>query len=215
MTDKPDSLPDRLVRSVDNALRTLFTPANGGRRDNPADGMAAVPRLEPEERRHAAGLMRVNQSGEVAAQGLYQGHALVARDPALVEKLDHAAAEERDHLNWCTQRLDELGARPSLLNGVWYGGAFALGALSGIAGDRYGLGFIAETERQVVRHLNGHLQRLPARDERSRRILERMRDEEEQHGDDATNSGGEPLPPLAQRMMQRAAKVMTTTAYWI
>ena len=157
--------------------------------------------------------MRVNHAGEVAAQGLYQGHALVARSAENRAELVEAADEERDHLAWCGERLAELGARPSMLNGAWYAGAFAIGALSGLAGDRYGLGFIEETERQVVNHLNDHLDRLPDADMRSRRILETMREDEARHGANAHEAGAAPVPEPARALMKQVAKIMTKTAY--
>ncbi len=212
---KKESPGDRLINSIDNALRTLFAPERGGTRPRPSSNSQPEDALSAQEKKHSAGLMRVNQSGEVAAQGLYQGHAAVAREPEILAQLEHAAAEERDHLNWCTERLSELDARPSLLNGVWYAGAWTLGAVSGIAGDRYSLGFIAETERQVVRHLRDHLERLSSADHRSREILETMLAEEAAHGEHAKKAGGTALPPLAQALMQRAASVMTRSAYWI
>ena len=208
------TLADRLITGADNALRTLLAPSEGGKRSNPAQGMVDD-QLTDDERKHAAGLMRVNQSGEVAAQGLYQGHAFAARNRCLKEKLDHAADEERDHLNWCTERLEQLGTRPSVLNGAWYAGAFALGALSSIAGDRWSLGLIAETERQVTAHLTGHLDKLPSGDTRSRRIVSTMRDEEARHGRNAERDGASQLPDPMKRLMGRAARLMTTTAYWI
>ena len=205
-------ISDRLVAGLDNLLQTVLAPSPEARRGNPADETPDN-ELSGEERDHAAGLMRINQAGEVAAQGLYQGHALVARSDANRHEIGVAAEEERDHLAWCTRRLDELGARPSALNGLWYTGAFAIGALSGVAGDRYGLGFIAETERQVVRHLEDHLARLPESDTRSRAILSRMRDEEAQHGANADKAGAATLPPIARTLMRGMAKIMTTTAY--
>ncbi|MEM1263760.1 MAG: 2-polyprenyl-3-methyl-6-methoxy-1,4-benzoquinone monooxygenase [Pseudomonadota bacterium] len=206
--------PDRLIGALDNALRTLFAPQTGGTRPNPAAD-EPTPELDATTTRHVAGLMRVNQAGEVAAQGLYQGHALVARDAALDATLQHAAAEERDHLNWCSERLVELDARPSLLNPLWYGGAFVMGALSGLAGDRYSLGFIAETEKQVVEHLDDHLKKLPTADTRSRAILKTMQDEEADHGDNAAASGGEVLPAVVRQTMRQVSKLMTRGAYWV
>lgn len=211
---KLPSPPERLIAGFDNALRTLFAPSAQGSRKNPATGIKEND-LSASDKRHVAGLMRINQAGEVAAQGLYQGHALVARDAEVLEELDHAAQDEADHLRWCTERLDELDARPSALNALWYSGAFAIGALSGLAGDRWSLGFIAETERQVVRHLEKHLQRLPESDERSAKILSTMRDEEAGHGENAQNQGAADLPGPASKLMQGAAKVMTGTAYWV
>jgi len=213
VTTRNRNLPDRLLASADNALRTLFAPP-GGSRPNPG---ADCPRAElsPPDARHVAGLMRVNHSGEVAAQGLYQGHAVVARDPAVAEEMHHAAEEETDHLRWCAQRLQELDAGPSRLAPLWYAGAWTIGALSGLAGDRWSLGFIAETERQVVEHLNGHLDRLPVEDERSRAILRRMAEEEEVHGAAAAESGGSRLPAPVRGLMRVTAKIMTRTAYWV
>lgn len=214
MSNRDFQLADRLVGRADNLLRTVFAPRAGGTRPSPSRGIAKA-RLSDDERKRAARLMRVNQSGEVAAQGLYQGHGFAARDASLREKMNHAANEERDHLNWCTERLEELNARPSVLNGAWYAGAFALGALSGIAGDRWGLGFIAETERQVAAHLSGHLEKLPRADARSREIVKTMRDEEAAHGREAASGGAAELPGPVKRLMGHAAKIMTKTAYWI
>ncbi|MEO1421159.1 MAG: 2-polyprenyl-3-methyl-6-methoxy-1,4-benzoquinone monooxygenase, partial [Pseudomonadota bacterium] len=174
MRNTPNTLFDRLIAGADNALRTLASTAPEPSRPSPARD-TVEPNLNEQERKLAASLMRVNDAGEVAAQGLYQGHALVARDRAVLEQLHHAAEEEFDHLAWCRNRLSELDSRPSLLNPAWYAGAYVMGALSGIAGDRWGLGFIDETEKQVVEHLDDHLQKLPARDQRSRDILGTMR----------------------------------------
>lgn len=207
-------MPDRLLTAADNALRTLFAGRPEASRPNPA-GDVAGPELDEQERDVSARLMRINQAGEVAAQGLYQGHALVARNDELEAKLRHAADEEMDHLAWCTARLGELGARPSLLNPVWYGGAYLIGAASGIAGDRWGLGFIEETERQVVEHLDEHLNRLPERDARSRAILERMREEEAEHGADARQSGAAKLPQPIRGLMKRSAEIMKRGAWRI
>lgn len=214
MSNRDLQLADRLIGKADNLLRTLFAPREGGTRPSPSVDVVEG-QLSGDEQKQAARLMRVNQSGEVAAQGLYQGHAFSARDAALRKKMNHAADEERDHLNWCTERLEELNARPSVLNGAWYSGAFALGALSGIAGDRWGLGFIAETERQVTKHLSGHLDKLPRADARSREIVKAMRDEEAEHGREAVREGAADLPRPVKRLMGHAAKIMTRTAYWI
>lgn len=159
--------------------------------------------------------MRVNHSGEVAAQALYRGHATVARDTDIEKKMRAAAAEEFDHLAWCEQRLAELGEQPSRLSPVWYAGAYAIGALSGVLGDKWSLGFIAETERQVVRHLESHLEGLPAEDARSRAIVEQMRDEEAEHGENAVAAGAAPLPLPVRALMRFTAKLMTRTAYWV
>jgi ubiquinone biosynthesis monooxygenase Coq7 len=159
--------------------------------------------------------MRVNHAGEVAAQGLYQGHAAVARDSVVQQQMSDAADEERDHLGWCEERLAELGSRPSLFSPIWYAGAYAIGAASGVIGDKWSLGFIEETEKQVSEHLSGHLNKLPPKDGRSRAIVSQMRSEEEQHGANAKRAGAVRLPPPIRRLMRLAAGVMTRTAYWI
>jgi ubiquinone biosynthesis monooxygenase Coq7 len=159
--------------------------------------------------------MRVNHAGEVAAQGLYHGQALTARNPATRALLERAAREESDHLAWCEQRLKELNDRPSLLDPLWYAGSFAIGALAGLAGDRHSLGFVAETERQVERHLDGHLEQIPPDDARSRAIIEQMRADEREHGELARAAGGATLPRPVQDLMRATARIMTTTARWI
>ncbi len=203
---------DRLLAGVNNALRTVATPATSSPRPTPAAGVDEGDLDEP-DRAHAAGLMRVNHAGEVAAQGLYQGHAAVARNARVEAQMQAAAREEYDHLAWCEQRLEELGSAPSRLSPLWYAGSFAIGAASGILGDRWSLGFIAETERQVCDHLERHLERLPEDDRRSRAIVERMRDEEAVHGADAVDAGAAELPPAVKRLMSLTARIMTTTAY--
>ncbi|MEJ2172107.1 MAG: 2-polyprenyl-3-methyl-6-methoxy-1,4-benzoquinone monooxygenase [Woeseiaceae bacterium] len=203
---------DRLISGLDNALRTVAAPAGKSARQSPAGDIPAAD-LDPGQRQHSAGLMRVNHAGEIAAQGLYQGHAAVARSPEIEEQMQRAATEELDHLAWCEQRLSELDSRPSRLSPLWYAGSFAIGAASGILGDRWSLGFIAETENQVCEHLSAHLERLPERDARSRAIVERMREEEKAHGEDAVNAGAADLPLPVKRLMRLTAKVMTTTAY--
>jgi len=203
---------DRLLAGVGDALRTVAGPANHASRQYPA---ADIPdaELDDAQESHAAGLMRVNHAGEVAAQGLYQGHAAVARDPAIEEQMQRAADEESDHLAWCEQRLLELNAGPSRLSPVWYAGAFAIGAASGLLGDKWSLGFIAETEKQVCAHLDGHLDQLPEADARSRAIVTKMRDEEAEHGANAIDAGAAELPGPIRQLMQLTAKVMTSTAY--
>ena len=203
---------DRLLASANNALRTVATPAGRPARDNPAETLADA-RLTPAQKSHAAGLMRVNHAGEIAAQALYQGHATVARDKTIERQMQHAADEEFDHLAWCEQRLEELGESPSKLAPVWYAGAFAIGAASGILGDKWSLGFIAETERQVCAHLDSHLAGLPEEDAKSRAIVKTMRDEEQEHGDNAVSAGAAELPEPVKKLMQLTAKVMTKTAY--
>lgn len=203
---------DQLLAGIDNALRTVASPVGRSARQNPAGDIPAAD-LDPGQRQHSAGLMRVNHAGEIAAQGLYQGHAAVARSPEIEEQMQRAATEELDHLAWCEQRLSELDSRPSRLSPLWYAGSFAIGAASGVLGDRWSLGFIAETENQVCEHLSAHLDRLPERDARSRAIVERMREEEKAHGEDAVNAGAADLPLPIKRLMRLTAKVMTTTAY--
>ena len=203
---------DQLLSGVNKALTTLVAPDERTSRTYPAAALDNA-ELDERQRMHAAGLMRVNHAGEVAAQGLYQGHAAVARDRGIEEQMQKAADEEFDHLAWCEQRLDELGEKPSRLSPVWFGGAFAIGALSGVFGDKWSLGFIAETERQVCEHLDGHLDKLPGEDARSRKIVTTMRDEEAAHGENAIAAGAAELPKAVKALMQATAKVMTTTAY--
>ena len=206
------TLIDSFIVAADDALRTLSGAGQPGR---PTPGRDAAGPVTEEDRREVAGLMRVNHSGEICAQALYSGQALVARDPAVRAALDRAAAEERDHLAWCRQRLQELDSRPSLLDPFWYAGSFAFGVASGLAGDRWSLGFLAETEAQVEQHLDGHLDRLPSGDHRSRAILEQMRDDENRHGATGRALGGAELPPPVRQGMRIFSRVMTRTAYWI
>ena len=203
---------DRLLAGANNALRTIAAPVGRTARENPALNIDDA-ELNDEQKSHAAGLMRVNHAGEVAAQGLYQGHASVARDPNIEKQMQRAADEEFDHLAWCEQRLAELDAQPSRLSPVWYAGAFAMGAASGVLGDRWSLGFIAETEKQVCAHLDTHLSRLPDNDAKSRAIVKQMRDEEEEHGENAIDAGAAELPGPVQQLMRLTAKIMTETAY--
>lgn len=203
---------DRLFAGLGDALRTVANTKTVAARQSPAEGLPEQV-LSRREVDHSAGLMRVNHAGEVAAQGLYQGHAAVARDPAIARQMQDAADEERDHLGWCDHRLTELGSHPSRLSPVWYAGAFAIGAASGMLGDKWSLGFIEETEKQVSEHLRGHLDKLPKNDARSRAIVRQMRDEEEQHGINARNAGAADLPGPVRRLMRLTARVMTLTAY--
>jgi 3-demethoxyubiquinol 3-hydroxylase len=205
---------DRLLASANNALRTIAAPAGRSVRGNPAEAVAESD-LDDDQKAHAAGLMRVNHAGEVAAQALYQGHAAVARDKSIEAQIQRAADEEFDHLSWCEQRIRELGEDVSRLSPVWYAGAFAIGAASGILGDRWSLGFIAETERQVCAHLDNHLEHLPEQDLKSRAIVARMRDEEAEHGENAIEAGAAELPEPVKLLMRMTAKVMTRTAYWV
>jgi len=204
---------DQLIIGVDRALRTL-SGTTIGIRPNPAANVEDSA-LTPDERRHAAGLMRVNHTGEVCAQALYQAQALSARDGAARERLAQAAREEEEHLAWTQQRLSELGGRVSLANPLWYAGSFAIGLCAGMAGDRVNLGFVVETERQVEEHLTGHMDRLPAADARSRAIVAAMRDDEMRHGAAARDAGAVELPLPIRALMRATAKVMTLTAYWL
>jgi len=214
MDERQLSPLDELLSGINRALITVKAPRERVTRANPARDIAEAP-LSDSERRHAAGLMRVNHAGEVAAQGLYQGHGVISRNPAIAEQMRQAADEEMDHLGWCEQRLDELHSRPSVLSPLWYGGAFAIGALSGVLGDRWSLGFVEETENQVSEHLSGHLRKLPQNDGRSRAIVEQMREEEEEHGANAQAAGAARLPKGIREIMRMTARLMTRTAYWI
>jgi ubiquinone biosynthesis monooxygenase Coq7 len=207
------SLADRAIREFDRALRSL-AGVHRAERPNPAARLAEAS-LTDDARAHAAALMRVNHVGEVCAQALYQGQALTARDPQARQQLEQAAREEQDHLAWSAERIRELDGRPSLLNPLWYAGAFAMGAAAGALGDRWNLAFLAETERQVEEHLSGHLQRLPAGDERTRALVEAMRADEAKHRATAVRLGAADLPAPLRLAMRCAAKVMTTVAYRI
>ena len=205
---------DPLLTAADAALRTLFTRPRATRAAPPP---ATPPgQLTAAERREVGALMRVNHVGEICAQALYTAQAAVARDPALREQLLEAAHEETDHLAWTQQRLDELGARASLLNPLWYAGAFGLGLVAGrLGGDALSLGFVAETERQVEAHLDGHLDRIPAADSASRAVVAQMKDDEARHGAQARSAGARELPAPARTAMRLAARVMTTVAHRI
>ena len=205
---------DHLIVNFDQALRTLAGRPLVTGRPNPAEDREET-ELSELEKAESVRLMRVNHAGEVAAQALYQGHATVARDRNIEAQMQRAAGEEFDHLAWCEQRIKELGEDVSRLSPFWYAGAYAIGAASGILGDKWSLGFIAETERQVCAHLDSHLESLPPEDARSRAIVEQMRDEEEEHGENAKDAGAADLPAPLKRLMQMTAKVMTKTAYWV
>jgi ubiquinone biosynthesis monooxygenase Coq7 len=204
---------DRVIAEFDRALRTVSNVAEASR-VSPA---AALPEAELDEhdRRHAAALMRVNHVGEVCAQALYQGQALTARDAHARQALERAAREEEDHLAWSAQRVHELGGRTSLLNPFWYAGAFAMGSVAGALGDRWNLGFLAETERQVEEHLSGHLERLPREDARTRTLVEAMRADEARHRDTAVRLGAAELPRPVKLAMRLASTVMTRVSYRI
>jgi 3-demethoxyubiquinol 3-hydroxylase len=202
---------DELVIGFDRALRALSGHATSSR-PIPGANIAEI-ELTADERRHAAGLMRVNHTGEICAQALYAAQALTARNPAVRKQFSEAARDEEEHLAWTRQRLSELSDRPSLLNPLWYGGAFAIGIVAGAASDQVNLGFVVETERQVEDHLTGHMERLPAADGRSRAIVEQMRDDEARHGAMAHAAGAADLPFPVRRLMRAAADVMRAVAY--
>ena len=210
-------LLDPVLGSLDRALRAVFAPPLATRPMPRPKGDATLPEapLSDAERRDAAGLMRVNHAGEVAAQALYHGQAAFASRPEVRDWLLQAAREEADHLAWCDRRLRELGSRPSLLGPIWYAGSFAIGAAAALAGDRTSLGFVSETERQVEGHIDSHLERLPAADARSRAVLQVMRDDEAAHGAAARAAGGQELPVPVREAMRATAKVMTTTSRWL
>jgi ubiquinone biosynthesis monooxygenase Coq7 len=204
---------DTFIIGFDRALRTLSGSVSAAR--GSPDARIAESQLSPIERREAAGLMRVNHTGEVCAQALYSAQALVARDPAIKERFAAAARDEEDHLAWTQQRLASLGDRTSLLNPLWYAGSFAIGILAGVAGDRTNLGFVVETERQVEEHLTRHIDRLPAADGKSRAIVEQMRDDEVRHGAMALEAGATPIAAPIRYLMRGAADVMRAVAYRI
>ena len=207
------SLADTLIVEFDKALRTLFVPAPT-RRALPGEELPDA-KLSESERRHVLGLMRIDHSGEICAQALYQGQALTCRDPEVKKTLEQAAWEETEHLNWTERRIGELGGRKSLLNPLWYGGSLAIGIAAGLLGDKWNLGFLAETERQVEGHLDDHLARLPAQDGRSRAILEQMKTDEIGHAETAVRLGAAELPLPVKLAMKLSSKVMTRTAYWV
>jgi ubiquinone biosynthesis monooxygenase Coq7 len=207
------SLFDPVLTAADSALRTLFARPHASRA-TPVPSEAPGEMSEA-ERREAGALMRVNHVGEVCAQALYTAQAAVARDPGLRAQFIEAANEETDHLAWTRQRLDELGARPSILNPLWYAGAFGLGLVAGRLGDPWSLGFVAETERQVEAHLDGHLSRLPAADSASRAVVEQMKSDEARHAAHAVEAGAAELPAPAKALMRAASRVMTTVAHRI
>lgn len=203
---------DRLVMNVDQALRTLVGQPLVTERPNPARDCVEETELGAAEKDRSVRLMRVNHSGEVAAQALYQGQALTARLDGVRERMERAADEENDHLEWCEQRVRELGGRLSLLNPVWYLGSFAIGAGAGLVGDRWSLGFVVETEKQVVDHLDEHLEQISEKDVKSRAILEQMKQDEARHGAAARLAGGAELPPPVRKLMRLTSKIMTDTA---
>ena len=208
------ALIDRFIIEFDTTLRSVAGGAHA-HRPTPGSDKQSTSLLDAKEREHAAGLMRVNHVGEVCAQALYQSQKLVARNPEIRQMLDHSGQEEMDHLAWCETRLQELGSHTSYLNPIWYAGSFAIGLAAGLAGDKWSLGFVAETEKQVENHLQGHLEKLPIEDERSRAIVDQMRIDEIDHGRAAISAGAAVLPEPIQKLMQAISKIMTSTAYKI
>ena len=213
-SERSYSPADRLLLQADAALRTLLPFTGQPFRPSPADGRPDA-EFKPEDARHIAGLMRINHTGEVCAQALYQGQALTAKLPEVREAMEHAAEEEIDHLAWCEQRIRELGSRPSILNPVFYGLSFGVGAMAGLISDRVSLGFVAATEDQVCKHLDEHLEQLPEEDAKSRAILEQMRTDEEQHATSAIEAGGLRFPAPVKFGMTLLSKVMTKSTYRI
>ena len=206
-------LIDRLITTFDTGLRTVLADAHASRArpDAATDEVA----LDNEQKQHAAALMRINHVGEVCAQALYSGQAFTSRNPQIADALKHAAAEETDHLAWCEGRIHELGGRKSLLNPLWYAGSFALGAVAGAVGDKWNLGFLAETEQQVSAHLASHLEKLSSEDYKTRKILEQMHADETAHALEAKQLGAAELPKPVKAGMKFASKIMTATAYYI
>ncbi len=202
---------DKLIVEFDRGLRTLLASAHSGRK-HPDEALADAP-LNDAEKQHVIGLMRVNHCGEVCAQALYSGQSLTSRNPTTVKALEKAAQEEVEHLAWCEKRIKELGGTTSVLNPLWYGGSFALGALAGLVGDKWNLGFLAETEKQVGKHLHEHLLNIPQQDTKTRAILEQMQQDEAQHAEMAVAYGAAELPIPVKVAMQMSAKLMTNTSY--
>lgn len=214
MTDRTYSPFDNLLGGLDQALRTVFGPAPETQRPSPAADLPDT-NLDSAARELAGRLMRINHAGEICAQALYQGQAVTAKLPNVREKMEQAAAEENDHLAWTAERIHELGTHTSYLNPLWYTGSFAIGAMAGLVGDQWSLGFVAETERQVVRHLDSHLDQLAPADEKSRVIIEQMRADEGRHATVAVESGATNLPEPVRQLMRLTSKIMTKTTYWI
>lgn len=205
---------DQLLMGVDEMLKGTRVRADSPQaRPTPTSEGGSELHTDA-ERRHAAGLMRVNHAGEIAAQALYRGQALTARTSEVRQHMLEAAVEEEDHLRWCEQRLSELGEQPSRLEPLWFAGAYVMGAAAGLGGDGWSLGFVAETEKQVGQHLQSHLDLLPEKDQRSRAIVAAMHADEMRHGEEAMAAGGRRLPHPLQRLMRHAARVMTRSAYW-
>ncbi|MDQ7050134.1 MAG: 2-polyprenyl-3-methyl-6-methoxy-1,4-benzoquinone monooxygenase [Enterobacterales bacterium] len=205
---------DHVINLADNALRTLLGGYQVTARANPASEVEQLD-LSESQRKHSAGLMRINHCGEVCAQALYQGQSMTAKLPEVRLKMEQAAEEENDHLDWCATRLNQLDSHTSLLNPLWYVGSLSMGAIAGLIGDKWSLGFVAETEYQVVRHLQSHLKELPPEDTKSRAIIEQMEQDELHHATVAIEAGGADLPYPIKQSMKAMAKVMTKSVYWV
>lgn len=206
---------DTLIEEFDRGLRTLTKPSRNTPRENPANNTHQESELSEKDAQLSGRLMRVNHAGEIAAQGLYHGQALTAHNNATLEQMRISAKEEEDHLAWCEQRLNELNTPRSMITPFWYIGSYAIGATAGLFGDKWSLGFVAETENQVEKHLQNHLEKLPTQDAKSKSIIELMKQDERRHGDAARNLGGVDLPKPLQKAMQAVSKIMTTGAYWV
>lgn len=206
-------LIDNFITTFDTALRTVFTEAKATRVH--PDAAIEKDAINDSEKQDVIGLMRINHVGEICAQALYSGQAFTSRNPQVVDALKHAAAEETDHLAWCESRIKELGGRKSLLNPVWYLGSFTIGAVAGAIGDKWNLGFLAETEQQVSAHLSSHLEKLPSTDSKTRAIVEQMHIDETAHAQEAVNLGAAELPQAVKAAMKLSSKLMTTTAYYV
>jgi ubiquinone biosynthesis monooxygenase Coq7 len=214
MTARDYNPLDRVLINLDQAVRTVFGRPKTTERPNPATDIDDTT-LAEKERKHVARLMRINHTGEVCAQALYQGQALTAGQPEVQRNMERSALEENDHLDWCETRIKELGDRKSLLNPLWYAGSFTIGALAGLAGDKWSLGFVIETERQVESHLDGHLSEIPRADRKTRAVLEAMKADEAHHAEVAKSAGGVALPGPVKFAMSLTSKVMTRSVYWV
>jgi len=206
---------DHFLSQIDKGLRTLLVKPSAKNAVSPADDIDSRSDLNESDKKIAARLMRVNHAGEIAAQGLYHGHMLVAKDKDIKQKFNQSAEDEEAHLRWCEKRLDELQDRPSVFTPVWYLGSYAMGAAVGMLGDKWSLGFVSETEKQVVKHIDKHLSRLPEDDIKSREILLKMREDEALHDKNAQAAGAYELPQPAKTLMNAVSKIMTKTSYWI
>lgn len=213
-TQRHYSFFDKVCLGFDQAIRALTDNAKTTGAAYPAKHIADQP-LDEQQRKQSAALMRINHAGEICAQALYHGQGFVSRSSEVQAKMEHAAIEEGDHLDWCKQRLNELNSHPSYLNPLWYAGSFCIGMIAGMVGDKWSLGFLAETERQVIKHLESHLHLLPANDARSYKILQQMELDEAKHRDDAVALGARELPELMKKGMSLTSKVMVKTAYWV